>query len=182
MNTATFYRIFGYVAIIVLLGALTFSLITTRSLQQPPSQVKVIPTRPVEPLLTLSLDSNKKVVTQGEKVIVMLAASSERPILAIDLYLAYDPLLLEFNDMRPGGYFAAPMTFARKVDLANGKLFLALGALKQPNTHGTLLTYTFTAKSPGLATVSLVPNTLASMKGALKANIHLPSKTEITIQ
>lgn len=126
--------------------------------------------------LSLTLSPSQKSVKAGEEFTVSVMADAETGVLAIDLYLAYDPDTLTLTRVSPGDFFINPMTFARSTNPKVGKIFYALGSLTQSKPQGSVLDLTFQAKSSGKAGrveafVALEDKTLASARGAKKAEV-----------
>lgn len=158
--------------------------------QAPPSlptrQIILSPTPTIQkkPQVNLSFSTLRKVFNIGEEIIVEISANAQgSPLLAIDLYLRFDPLYLEFVDIAPGSIFAEPMEFSKHIDEQNGAIFYALGSPTLSQDQGALAKVTFKAlKTINQTDLSFIKEkTIASVKGGEKGDVVLPSQISFKI-
>lgn len=129
----------------------------------------------VSPKLVLSFDPKEKTVYQGEVFMVNILAESEEKLLAVDLFIAFDPQALELENIKPGGFFASAKEFSQKIDPVEGEVFYALGSLEPAEGEGILASLTFKAKTESRqGSIWIGEKTLISAKEDQKVDIQLP--------
>jgi hypothetical protein len=137
------------------------------------------------PATTLSLVSTKPSSIVGETFTVMANIdTAENALVAVDLYINFDPSILAAVDASPGDFFVNPKTIGPNIDNSLGEvyytLFIGTGLTPQQGT-GTLARFTFEAKSAGNSTLSFSQNTVAGATGE-KVNVLVATNpTTITV-
>lgn len=124
--------------------------------------------------LVLKIQPSGKTVSKGDTLSVTVESKSNLPILAIDTYFSYDAKNMSLQNITAGDLFEEPMIFSKKINQDEGTIFFAFGSPKPSALQGTLVTLVFKAANPTQsAFVRLSPQTLASLKGAIKADITI---------
>ncbi len=127
--------------------------------------------------LTLSLAPGSKTIKKGEVLEVSVQAETARPLLAIDLHIAYDGRYLELMDMSPGDMFENPITLANKKDNQAGTALYSLGSTKVSKQKGRLARLTFKALAPyDKSIVTISQKSVASSEGGQKVPIILSNQ------
>jgi len=139
-------------------------------------------TEAVFPNVFLILDPKEKTEYQGRVFTVNVLAESEEELLAVDLFISYDPQVLELEGIKPGGFYPSPMELSKDIDEKQGKVFYAIGSLSPTSGKGILVSLVFKGKTGGKqGFVSIDKETLALVKGEKEINIKLPEAGKYTI-
>lgn len=139
-------------------------------------------TEAVSPNVFLILDPKEKTEYQGKTFTVNVLAESEEEMLAVDLFISYDPQVLELEGIKPGSFYSSPMEFSKDIDETQGKVFYAIGSLSPTSGKGILVSLIFKGKVGGKqGFVSIDEETLAPVKGEEEINIKLPEAGRYTI-
>lgn len=139
-------------------------------------------TKAVFPNVFLTLDPKEKTEYQGESFTVNVLAESEKELLAVDLFISYDPQVLDLEGIKPGGFYPSPMEFSKDINERQGKVFYAVGSLSPTKGEGILVSLIFKGKAGGKqGFVSIDEETLAPIKGEEEINIKLPEAGKYTI-
>lgn len=164
--------------LLILIAALALSiLIFTSKKDRAPQQTKsetqqFYQTTTPKTRLSLNQEGSSKSQTT-----FLVSAKSEKEILAIDLYLRFNPQKLQFIDIKPSDIFTSPMVFKKSIDSKKGELFFAVGSLKPSKLTGTVAKVTFAVKDSQTISkedvILLKEKIVASLKGAQKATIEI---------
>jgi hypothetical protein len=145
---------------------------------------KATPFSPKEtlPEVSLNLDPEEKAVYQGEALTVNIIIQSEKELVGIDLYLAYDPQVLEIIKIAPGDFLTNPQELSQEINAAEGKIFYALTTLTPKVGQGTLASLTFKGKLGGQQSlIQIDEKTRVAIQEEEEIVLNLPKPGEYSI-
>lgn len=117
------------------------------------------------PATVLSLSPGSGNYQEGETFTVNVNVSTgENLITGADLFLSYNPVVLEAIQAQIGSFLTNPSELKNQIDTSQGRIILSLGSTDEPKQgSGTLATITFLAKSAGSSDVEF--DSLTSVGG-----------------
>lgn len=131
--------------------------------------------------LLIALDPPKKEVFLGDSFALSVVGQTTGELMAIDLFLSYNPEVLKLEEIKPGDFFASPLEFSKDLKTP-GKIFYASGSLSPTKGKGTIATLVFKGKKVGESELHLEKNTIAALKGKEKIEIQLPSAARYIVK
>lgn len=126
-----------------------------------------------ETVLWVSPASITKEIDDTFEVQIQIATGSNQ-VFGVDLYLSFDPQVLEARDIISGGFFPDPQQLAKNIDNQTGNIVYSLGSLASQQGTGAAATIGFEAKAAGTSSISFEAGT--SVAAANEAE-GLKSKT-----
>ncbi len=173
-----------FLGLILALGCIAWSLKGEWKLINQNRIAEIIPSAKKEilPVVSLAIDPQEKTLYQGGDFTADIMLESEEELLAVDLFLSYDPQILSLEKITPGKFFPSPQEFSKEIKEEEGKIFYALGSLSPTSGKGILVSLTFQGKMSGdQGTVGLTEETLVSTKGGEEVNIELSREGRYSI-
>lgn len=143
---------------------------------------KVRPREEEVAIVTLSLNP-LELTTYGDKEFtVNILVQSEKKLIGADLYLSYEPQILEISKIEPGGFFADAQELSKNINAVDGKVFYALMGLTPKAGKGILASFTFKGKLGNKeALIFIEEKTQVAVQEEEKVTLILPDAGKYTI-
>lgn len=133
-------------------------------------------------IVTLSLDPSELTSYVSKEFTVNILAQSEKKLVGIDLYLSYDPQVLEIGKIKPGDFFTNAQELSRNINPASGEVFYALAGLTPKTGKGIIASFTFKGKlGDRESSIFIDKKTQVAIQEEEKVTLELPEAGKYTI-
>lgn len=162
--------------VLLALGCIFWSLSFWKQTAKQEEAAKVKPSEEKElTTVTLSLNPSELTAYVGKEFTVNVLTQSEKKLVGVDLYLSYDPQVLEVSEIKPGDFFASAQELSKNINYASGEVFYALAGLTPKAGNGVLASFTLKGKlgnREGLITID--KKTQVAIQEEEKVTLKLP--------
>lgn len=130
----------------------------------------------------LSFSPQKLTEYEGKVFTVNIVIDSEKEVVATDLFLSYDPQVLEIEKIAPGAFFSQPQELSKNIDRTTGEILYAVGSFTPTAGEGILASLTFKGKTGGgESQILLDGRTQVAVRGGEKISLKLPEAGKYTL-